>query len=81
MVLPKDGKKILIGKRITAIYNGLDIEGIILDETKETFIVDIEGNRKTLLKNNLWIKVVNGKETLIDCKKIRLRPHERIKLK
>ena len=70
------GKKITIIK--SPISNQLGVEGIIVDETKYTFIILTKGGEKKVLKSK--------KEFLIDGTKIfgdviLKRPEERIKIK
>jgi RNase P/RNase MRP subunit p29 len=73
----KPYRQVLIGKDAIAISNDKKFEGTINDETKSTLTI----GTKKLLKNNLMIIKLEGKETKIDGKKIQARPHERLKLR
>lgn len=72
-------KNEFIGKRIKVIdaKNPYDvgIEGIVIDETKNTFVIE-NGKRKKIIKQNIIIQV-DG--IVIDGKKLTKRPEERIK--
>jgi len=69
-----------IGKEIKVICGEKTIEGLVLDETKETITIETDSKKK-LLKSGLRIIGINGEEVDIDGKKINVRPHERIKLR
>lgn len=54
--------------------------GIILDETKNTFLLDINKKKKRIAKNMaLFEFVYEGKKIEIDGSKIAFRPEDRIK--
>ncbi|MAF35566.1 ribonuclease P protein component 1 [archaeon] len=59
----------------------LTIKGKIIDETKQTIILETQDNqKKVILKKGTILKVItiNG-EYRLDCSKIVKRPFERIK--
>jgi ribonuclease P protein subunit POP4 len=54
--------------------------GHILNETKNTFIIDIDNKEKTIAKNIAIFEFeVNGKRISLDGSKIMFRPENRIK--
>jgi ribonuclease P protein subunit POP4 len=72
----------LIGERIKIIDSEnqtlLNMEGIIVDETKNLFKLKLGSQIKTVLKNVIKFKLLsNG--IIIDGKKIVKRPEERLK--
>lgn len=55
-------------------------KGKIVDETKNTFIIESDGVRKSLLKFQIKFQFTfKGTKYIIDGKKICFRPEERIK--
>jgi len=54
------------------------VEGIIVNETKNTFTILSDGKEKKILKNKKEFMI---EETKINGKKIQKRPEERIKIK
>lgn len=79
MVTIKDvflGKKIKIIK--SPIKHQLGVEGLVVDESKNTFVILLNGEEKKVLKNKR-VFLING--TLIEGEKIVKRPEERIKIK
>jgi ribonuclease P protein subunit POP4 len=54
----------------------IGIDGIIIDETRNTFLIDINGKEKRIAKDIVMIKI-GGR--IIDGKKIKYRPEDRIK--
>ena len=56
----------------------LGVEGLIVDETKNTFVILHKGEEKKVLKSK---RVFLIGETKIDGDKINKRPEERIKIK
>ena len=70
-----------IGRQISAIGKG--IEGKIIDETKNSFLVKTKNNlKKRLLKQNLTfeLKSQSGNVT-IEGNSILMKPEDRIKIK
>jgi RNase P/RNase MRP subunit p29 len=67
----------LIGLVIEVPSDGL--KGKIIDETKNTIIIDVNGKKKTIIKNK-EIKFKDQKIT-INSEKLRVKPEERIKLR
>lgn len=54
--------------------------GIILDETKNTFLIEIDDQKKTIAKNIASFEFkYKGKKITIDGLKIAYRPEDRIK--
>jgi RNase P/RNase MRP subunit p29 len=74
--IPYIGKTLVVSKSSQPTIVGM--QGTIVDETAQTFIVDVNGEQKTILKK--------GTEFVIDTHKIigddiTKRPEERIKQK
>jgi len=72
----------LIGEEIEVIeakntYN-LSIKGKVVDETKTTLKIEQNGKFKTLLKNNITIKLIKSGK-IISGQEIAKRPEERLK--
>jgi ribonuclease P protein subunit POP4 len=72
----------LVGEEIEIIeakntYN-LSIKGKVVDETKTTLKVEQNGKFKTLLKNNITIKLIKSGK-IISGQEIAKRPEERLK--
>lgn len=58
----------------------IGINGKIIDETKNTFIIETSKGEKILFKKNLKVKMkINNKNALVDCKIFLGRPEERLK--
>ncbi len=74
-----------IGKHLEVIdsnHSGyMAIEGKVVDETKNTFVVDTNsGEEKTIPKEKNEFKVeFEGKEAVIDGNELSYRPEDRIK--
>ncbi len=72
----------LIGKEIVVINatnpSLLDLGGKVVDETKNTLVIEYKGEQKTLMKSQVDIKV---KETdkIIEGKELARRPEDRLK--
>ena len=71
-------KKELIGKKAVIVYNNQVLEGIIINETKNTIWLEKEKRCIKIIKQNAIIKL-NGQ--IILGKQITKRPEERIKLR
>ncbi|MBI2135074.1 ribonuclease P protein subunit [Candidatus Woesearchaeota archaeon] len=69
-----------IGKQI--IIPSMKIEGKIIDETKNSFLVMTKNARKRVLKGNslFQVKTANG-FVEVDGKAISMKPEDRIKIK
>jgi ribonuclease P protein subunit POP4 len=60
----------------------IGIQGKIIDETKNTIIIQSKGDKKKLFKTNITIDVqVNNKIVRINGKLLVGRPKERVKIK
>lgn len=70
------GKKIKITK--SNIKNQENTQGIIINETKNTFTILTNKGEKKILKNNKEFQIEQAK---INGKKIQKKPEERIKIK
>ena len=72
----------LIGEEIEVIEakntDNLSIKGKVVDETKTTLKIEQNGKFKTLLKNNITIKLI-GSGKIISGQEIAKRPEERLK--
>ncbi len=71
-----------LGKKIKIIASPmkhqLNVEGLVVDESKNTFVILCEGEEKKVLKKGR-VFLIEGSE--IDGDKINKRPEERIKIK
>jgi ribonuclease P protein subunit POP4 len=73
-------KKELIGMNVKVI--GKEIQGKIIDETKNMFTIKSkEGIKKIIKKNSKMEFKVNNEKIVIEGKKLVARPEDRIKLK
>jgi ribonuclease P protein subunit POP4 len=55
-------------------------EGLIVDETKNTFLIEFEDQKKTIAKNITTFGFeYEGKKIILDGSKITYRPEDRIK--
>ena len=74
----------LIGRHVT-IEKCTDPEwmkksGIIIDETKNTFLIEIGNEQKRIAKNTATFGFeLEGKKTILEGSRIRFRPEDRIK--
>ncbi|MDH7506819.1 MAG: ribonuclease P protein subunit [Candidatus Thermoplasmatota archaeon] len=54
--------------------------GLIIDETKNTFLIKIDNQQKTIAKNIAIFELdYEGKKVILDGSKISYRPEDRIK--
>jgi len=54
--------------------------GTIIDETKNTFLIEIKDQKKRIAKNIATFQFeINGKKMMIEGSKIAYRPEDRIK--
>jgi RNase P/RNase MRP subunit p29 len=84
MIEKKIVKDELIGKYITirecADPQWKDKSGIIIDETKKTFLLEIEHQRKRIAKKSATFEFTdNKKRTLIEGSRLLYRSEDRIK--
>ena len=58
-----------------------DVSGRIIDETKNTFLIEtIDGRQKRMIKNTAKFEFdIKGEKIIIDGSKIMYRPEDRIK--
>ena len=74
----------LIGRKVT-IKNCTDPSwtnktGIIIDETKNTFLIEHNNQQKRIAKNIATFEFdINGEKTTIEGTRLRYRPEDRIK--
>jgi ribonuclease P protein subunit POP4 len=73
-----------IGKQVTILHctdpAWTNKTGCILDETKKTFIIDIDGQKKRIAKKIATFEInIEGKNIRINGSQIQYRPEERIK--
>ena len=78
------GKEDLIGLNVKIKEcrdpNWVDKSGIIIDETKNTFLLEIENERKRIAKNIAKFEFEkNGKKLLLNGSKIAYRSEDRTK--
>jgi len=70
----------LIGRNVKVI--GKNIQGIIIDETKNMMIIKTKGRiKKIIKKNNKMEFVIDDEKIAVEGHKLVARPEERIKLK
>ena len=72
--IPFIGKEVLVKDSSNTSY--VDVQGVIVDETKNTFILTVDGEKKTILKKDSTF-LIEGK--VIDGNKITKRIEDRIK--
>ena len=72
----------LIGEEIEVVEttnNSLaNLRGKIVDESKQTLTIDVDGKVKTVLKGTITFKIISSGK-LIDGKTIMKRPEDRLK--
>lgn len=72
----------LIGEEITIVdstnKDEIGITGIVIDETKNTLLLDVQGKRKTIIKHTVTLKVIRTGQ-VVAGKNIVKRPEDRIK--
>ena len=76
-----DLRKEFIGKEVRVL--GKNVEGKVIDETKNSFLVKTEANlRKRMLKqNSLFEFKLDSGNLIVDGNLILMRPEDRIKAK
>ncbi len=78
------GKEEFIGLHVTIKEckdpSWIDKSGLIIDETKNTFLIEIDGQKKMIAKKTAIFEFdYNGKKIKLDGSKIVYRPENRIK--
>lgn len=69
-----------IGKQV--IIPRMKVEGKIIDETKNSFLVKTKNARKRILKaNSLFHVRINSNFVVVDGNAISMKPEDRIKIK
>jgi len=74
----------LIGRKVTITKctdpTWIDRSGIIIDETKHTFLIKLDASEKRIAKSTATFAVdYHGKKTIIEGKRLVNRPEDRIK--
>ncbi len=74
----------LIGRMVTIIDctdpSWINQSGLIIDETKHTFLIEIEKKQKRISKQTATFAFeYNGKKTIVKGTRLAHRPEERIK--
>lgn len=70
----------LIGRYVEVISKGCSVKGTVVDETKNTFVVESAGTEKTVPKRgNEFVFTYNGERITIRGSEIQHRPEDRIK--
>jgi RNase P/RNase MRP subunit p29 len=69
-------KKEIIGKTAVICYNNRKVHGIIVDETKNTVVLETDSKTIRILKKNASIMI---DKQIIQGKDITKRPEDRIK--
>ena len=67
----------LIGKLGRASFAGKCFTGLIVNESKETITMSVEGNEKILIKSRMELEIDNKP---VPIQKLLKRPEDRIKL-
>jgi ribonuclease P protein subunit POP4 len=68
-----------IGKYIKA--EGSNVQGKIIDETKNSFLIKTNNGRKRILKQNTAFQVKSDNKLIsVDGKSILMKPEDRIKI-
>ena len=56
------------------------MSGIVIDETKKTFLIDVENRQKRIAKNTATFEFeVDEKKTIVEGSRLLYRPEDRIK--
>ncbi|MEM4267290.1 MAG: ribonuclease P protein subunit [Candidatus Woesearchaeota archaeon] len=79
-------RKQLIGMNVVFVHSAnkrlIGSCGKIIDETKNSFLVEVNGRVLRLLKNSVVMRVeVNGKKYNIEGNKLAKRPEDRINMR
>jgi ribonuclease P protein subunit POP4 len=74
----------LIGRMVTIIEctdpSWINLSGLIIDETKHTFLIELEKKQKRIAKQTAtFVFEYNGKKTIVKGTRLVYRPEERIK--
>jgi ribonuclease P protein subunit POP4 len=71
----------LIGRRIEVVSSKnkshIGVEGEIIDETKNSLVIECKGRRKRLLKSGIMFMLNNNGKVVVDGKSIKKRPEDR----
>lgn len=60
----------------------MGLNGMVVNETKNTFVIDVHGKEKTIQKNQRqFIIFLDGKKVKVDGDALVARPEDRIKKK
>ena len=72
-------QKPLIG--LTVMVLPEQLEGVIIDETYQTFLLqEAKGKKRRIMKaNHQFVFIIDQKKTVMDGNKLLFRPEERIK--
>ncbi len=76
------GEFIGMSMKITSSPNPIliGLEGEIIDETKNTFVIETNNGRKTILKNQITFTIKKGDDLIqIQGEKLCFRPEDRVK--
>ena len=58
----------------------VNISGIVIDETKKTFLIDVGNRQKRIAKNTAAFEFeFDGKKTIVEGFRLLYRPEDRIK--
>jgi ribonuclease P protein subunit POP4 len=72
----------LIGQTITFIESTnpshVGVQGTVIDETKNTLVLEVAGEAKTFMKSNIKFKILSSGQ-MVDGKSIQRRPEDRLK--
>lgn len=72
------GKMIIVKNSKNSSLIG--IKGTVVDETKNTFVIEMDGSKKRLLKNQISFLIeTQNKKMIIEAKRLCFRPDERVK--
>ena len=74
----------LIGRKVTIIEctdpSWVNQTGLIIDETQQTFLIEIEKKQKRIAKQTAtFVFEYHGKKTIVKGTRLMYRPEERIK--
>ncbi len=72
------GRKVKIKDSLDPNWNG--VSGITIDETKNTFLIEVNGKKKRIAKKTASFEFeYKGKKTIIEGSRLAYRPEDRIK--
>jgi ribonuclease P protein subunit POP4 len=71
----------LIGRCIEVVSSTnkshIGVEGEIIDETKNSLVIECKGKRKRLLKSGITFMFISNGKVVVDGKSIKKRPEDR----